>query len=276
MKFNQMSTEDPIKIIIIFFLYSQHPNLTVVKVNDTQNIIDPTKKIGFLIHGWIDSANRTWIREAASEWTKYQDINVFIVDWSRLANYEYTIAANTHTRSVGAYVAVFINYLTTLGIKLDDIIITGHSLGGQIAGFAGAALNGKIGQIIALDPAGPLFTFPLINSHENRLDKSDAQFVQVIHTSGGLLGVYYETGHVDFYPNDGIAPQIGCFVPLLTDSPTPDFISCSHFKANSYFIQSLNPAINCKASKCSSFGSWFLRACIFQPTDQLGIYNSKK
>lgn len=166
--------------------------------------------------------------------------------------------------------------MQSLGIKLDDVTITGHSLGGQIAGFAGAALNGQVGQIIGLDPANPLFTFPRLESIENRLDSTDAKFVQIIHTSSGLLGVYNDCGHNDFYPNAGIVPQIGCILPLLTDSVTPESISCSHFKANSYFIKSLNPGVNCKASKCDSYFDWFLRKCIFAPTEQLGIYNSKK
>lgn len=166
--------------------------------------------------------------------------------------------------------------MQTLGIKLNDITLTGHSLGGQIAGFTGAAFKGQIGSIIGLDPANPLFTFPVLENSTNRLDPTDAKFVQVIHTSSGLLGVYNDCGHNDFYPNAGIAPQIGCILPLLTDSPTPECISCSHFKANSYFIKSLNPAVSCKASKCDNYFAWFTRMCLFTPTERFGIYNSKK
>jgi hypothetical protein len=49
-----------------------------------------------------------------------------------------------------------------------------------------------------LDPAGPTFSIPNPN---NRLDVTDAKFVDVIHTSAGKSGIAQSIGHVDFYPN---------------------------------------------------------------------------
>ena len=63
-----------------------------------------------------------------------------------------------------------------------------------------------------MDPAGPSFEE---TSEEFHLDKSDANFVDVIHTNGeslvpyGGLGLWKAIGHVDFYPNGGIS-QRGC------------------------------------------------------------------
>lgn len=45
---------------------------------------------------------------------------------------------------------------------------------------------------------------------DGRLDPSDAEFVDVIHTDGGIIGVRRGIGHADFYPNAGEAPQPGC------------------------------------------------------------------
>jgi hypothetical protein len=45
-----------------------------------------------------------------------------------------------------------------------------------------------------LDPASPMFERAV---DSERLDKSDADFVDVIHSS--RLGLYERIGHVDFY-----------------------------------------------------------------------------
>ena len=61
----------------------------------------------------------------------------------------------------------------------------------------------KLAKITGLDPAGPCFKNW---SPQERLDKSDADFVSAIHTSGTLGTGFNKSisfGHVDFYPNDG-------------------------------------------------------------------------
>ena len=106
----------------------------------------------------------------------------------------------------------------------------GFSLGAHVAGFAGnqlknlSRITGKSSQILreiiqlyisyvflGLDPAGPLFEGydPTV-----RLDKSDADYVDIIHSNGeslivGGFGAWEPLGHVDFYPNGGRA-QRGC------------------------------------------------------------------
>lgn len=59
-----------------------------------------------------------------------------------------------------------------------------------------------------MDPAAPGFEiFPVTLQ---KLSKENADFVDVIHTAGGTFGYLESLGHVDFYPNDGTAPQPGC------------------------------------------------------------------
>lgn len=38
---------------------------------------------------------------------------------------------------------------------------------------------------------------------EDRLDKTDAIFVDIIHTNAGQNGFDRSIGHIDFYPNGG-------------------------------------------------------------------------
>lgn len=72
-----------------------------------------------------------------------------------------------------------------------------------------------------MDPAGPLFES---QDTRARLDQTDADFVDVIHSNGenlilGGLGSSQPMGHVDFYPNGG-RMQKGCshlFVGAVSD-----------------------------------------------------------
>lgn len=57
-----------------------------------------------------------------------------------------------------------------------------------------------------MDPSGPLFQgLP----ESQRFDKSEAIFVQAIHTNKGIWDYFGNCGDVDFYPNCGTF-QSGC------------------------------------------------------------------
>ena len=104
-------------------------------------------------------------------------------------------------------------------IPLKNFLVVGHSLGGQISGFVAKKVQELTGQklprLVALDPAGPFFTN---RPEEERLNKNDADVVQVIHTNGGTFGFFDSCGTIDFYPNGG-SFQPGC---LRAAFPDPD------------------------------------------------------
>ena len=58
-----------------------------------------------------------------------------------------------------------------------------------------------------LDPASLYF---ITDRTSFRLDESDAQYVDVIHTDAGVFGTTLASGHTDFWPNGG-SSQPGCF-----------------------------------------------------------------
>lgn len=57
-----------------------------------------------------------------------------------------------------------------------------------------------------MNPAGPLFD---VGNPATRLDFTDAEYVEVIHTETGTFGIAAPIGHANFYANGG-ANQPGC------------------------------------------------------------------
>lgn len=51
-----------------------------------------------------------------------------------------------------------------------------------------------------MNPAGPLFD---VNNPAERLDASDAEYVEVIHTEMTTFGIGVPIGHANFYANSG-------------------------------------------------------------------------
>lgn len=96
--------------------------------------------------------------------------------------------------------------------NFSRVSLIGHSLGAHISGAAGKRVrNGRINTIVGLDPAGPLFD---ANNPVNRLDRGDAEYVEVIHTDTNSFGIAFPIGHADFYPNGGTGMP-GCLSELM-------------------------------------------------------------
>lgn len=153
---------------------------------------------------------------------------------------------------------------------LSNVHFIGHSLGSHMAGYAGHCLQNrfhlKLGRITGLDPAAPLFAeTPRIV----RLDRSDADFVDVIHTDISLfggLGLRQRIGHVDFYPNGG-TDNPGCEGKLkeyLDNSESTlianmqQFLGCNHIRSYQFLTESIrNTKCPFMAITCPSFQvSW--------------------
>lgn len=99
-------------------------------------------------------------------------------------------------------------------VKLEDIVVVGHSLGSHVGGFCSKHLQnngiGIPGEIWGLDPAGPGFEG---RDCKNSLCVSDAKFVQTFHTSSAY-GMHKAIGNKDFYFNGG-SYQPNCEYPEL-------------------------------------------------------------
>ncbi|XP_015586898.1 pancreatic triacylglycerol lipase isoform X2 [Cephus cinctus] len=225
----------------------------------------PTK---FIIHGFSDTGSEAWVRNLIDAYLLHEDVNVIVVGWGPLAAELYPIAAN-NTQRVGEFVGSFLEFLNReSNLEYKDVHISGHSLGSHVAGFAGAYLEGRIGRITGLDPASPLFeTISGIVDPDFRLDPTDAQFVDIIHTSGPAFGFLAPLGHADFYPNNGKFPQPGCsFWPTTT--------YCSHSRAHQFMTESIGSTSGFKARACENWKKYKEGRCDYNPVVLMGEYAS--
>lgn len=103
-------------------------------------------------------------------------------------------------------------------------------------------LSGKIGRITALDPAKPCFK----RSVDYRLGRRDAKFVQVVHSSAGVLGLEQPIGHVDIYVNGVLVKQPECLDRGIT-------IECDHAQAWKLYSASVMDEKALMGRKC---GDW--------------------
>lgn len=110
-----------------------------------------------------------------------------------------------------------------------------------------------------LDPAGPLFSN---NNKDNRIDETDANFVQIIHTNDGRLGYRGRLGHADYYPNGGRS-QPGCGVDLTG--------SCAHSRSYAYYAESLK-SDRFLAKNCDSYND-FTNGICRNKKSSMGMFN---
>ncbi|TDG38517.1 hypothetical protein AWZ03_015061, partial [Drosophila navojoa] len=89
----------------------------------------------------------------------------------------------------------------------------------------------KLKHITGLDPAKPLFVSA---AKLRRLDQTDAEFVDVIHTDTMQYGVLRQVGHADFYPNFGKLEQPGC-------EDADNITTCNHNRAPALYAESIMP-----------------------------------
>lgn len=180
----------------------------VIPSDDFDREFDPNLETKILIHGWLNSKDTDNFQLMKENYLRKQDLNVLVVDWSKLSyGFNYLRAAG-YVPELGEEVGRFINRIIDMGADPQHIHLIGHSLGAHVAGAAGKMFKNRIARITGLDPALP--SFDHFKDADQRLDFTDAQFVDIIHTCAGTLGLFAPIGHVDFYPNGGTPTQPGC------------------------------------------------------------------
>lgn len=182
----------------------------------------------FTAHGWNGGANSGANVNVRDALLARGDFNVISIDWSVGAVHANYITARRNVDVAGPVVGQFVNFLVAHGASLNQIYLSGHSLGGHLVGVAGKNINGLVNTIISLDPAGPLFS---LDEPLRRVDATDGQYVEIIQTNANLLGFGPPIGDADFYPNGGNS-QPGCGIDASG--------SCAHDRAVQFYVESIN------------------------------------
>ncbi|KAL7011739.1 hypothetical protein ACKWTF_014420 [Chironomus riparius] len=247
------------------FTNSTRTTPTLIDINSPTTItslkINKDHKIYFIAHGFLELGNAKWLINMMNEILNYDNqATVIIVDWrGGSAPPYYQAVANI--RVVGAVVAhVIMGIALELEMdNLDKFHLIGHSLGSHVSGYAGyftqRDFGMKVGRITGLDPAKPYFEFthPIV-----RLDLSDAQFVDILHTDSATFqeksfGLKQQIGHVDFYPNGG-RDQPVCRGQYFDGT-------CNHKNAVELFTESINTKCPFMAISCESYEDFLKGTC---------------
>ena len=248
-----------------FQLYTPEDKLHYIVVdakNLTQSTFKHSRDTKFIVHGFGSAPDIDHLLHIKDGFlSRNHDVNVIMVDWREGSHMPDYLAASKNTKVTGRAIG---NFVTDANIDPSKVHCIGHSLGAQTCGFASKTT--RFPRVTGLDPAGPLFKG---NEVSERLDKSDADYVDVIHTDI-LAGIQDAIGHKNFYPNGGIH-QPGCILRNVEEESVFDvrnlqgegisFLGCNHQRATNYFAESLHSDCKFVSTKCSSYLAYLAGIC---------------
>ncbi|XP_037937553.1 vitellogenin-1-like [Teleopsis dalmanni] len=204
---------------------------------------DSKKKVVIFATGWATKVNDSKaINALAKAYNCRGDVNFVAFDTANFVDTLYTWSA-LNTDEIGLNLAKGLVKLSNI-VPVENIHLIGHSLGAHIVGAAGRyfqQLSGKqIPRITGLDPAKPCFNE---GASLSGLMRGDADFIDIIHSSPGILGKREPMGDIDFYAG-GLDPlPKGCLS-----------VMCGHERAWRYFAESVYPGNeeNFMGKRCTS------------------------
>ncbi|KOB75067.1 Uncharacterized protein OBRU01_08153 [Operophtera brumata] len=186
--------------------------------------MDFSKKTVLFMGGYLDSAVLYPISPAMGGLYTRKGYNVLLLEYIQFTTVMYPVAARL-LRPVGKAAAEMLAELAGQGLDPKKLEIIGLSHGGQGVSFIAKSyrrITGRnVSRITALDPSGPCFRRL---GPEDRIDASDADLVDIIHTNIDGYGFAGAVGHVNFYVNGGEFQSAD-----IADFPCTSF--CSHSKS---------------------------------------------
>ncbi|XP_012539036.1 pancreatic triacylglycerol lipase [Monomorium pharaonis] len=230
-----------------FYLYTRKnpeigQQLFIDDVDSVRNSFwNPDHPTRLYSHGWQGDCEGVSCRPIVDAYLNDSDYNVILIDWHEVAKRWYWISVKG-VPLVSQRVGLLIDFLEkSANLDPTRTMVIGVSLGAHVAGLGARFATSNIGEVLVLDPAKPAF-----ESREpgERVDKSDAIHVQVVHTCTKFIGIKKEIGTSDFYPNGG-EEQPGCGqIKWIGDL---EAIRCAHLRAYQYYLESLTNPIGFRA-----------------------------
>ncbi|XP_063825708.1 pancreatic triacylglycerol lipase-like [Ostrinia nubilalis] len=209
-----------------------------------------------ITHGWKSSVEDRSVVLIKDAYLETDNVNVISFDWSSIADTYYCVAAFL-ANFVAEIMALFLEALQLkYGVRGRDMHLIGHSLGAHVVGMAASQTSFAISRVTGLDPAAPLFEWPFLLPPSLRIDSSSADFVDIIHSCGELMGFAGPLGHEDFFPNSGMFPQPGC-----EDEDFYTSASCSHARAYEYFTDTIYDGTVYPSWNCESWEAFLNGKC---------------
>ncbi|OWR51181.1 pancreatic lipase-related protein 2 [Danaus plexippus plexippus] len=242
-----VSTSNPMKEIRRKYNYYQMKELA------KDPLLDFNKRTVLYIGGFLDSPNFPIPGRVAKVYNSI-GYNVLLLDTSYFTTYEYPRASRL-ARPVGVHGAKMLFELKKQGLDPKKLDVVGLSLGVHTASFIAKnfrLITGvNISRITALDPSGPCFRNL---GPEDRIDKSDADFVEMIATNIDGYGMAAPVGHVNYYVNGGEF-QPGELVWFLC------MTLCSHIRSYMVWLSALQHPNSFIAMQCDSVQQARFKKC---------------
>ncbi|XP_053667203.1 pancreatic triacylglycerol lipase-like [Anopheles marshallii] len=227
-----------------------HIDETWDQSNLSTSYFNPSHPVKVIIHGYNADMFLTPLINMKGEYLSRANYNLFYVDWSDLAHGPCYPSAVHNTRHVGKCIGQLVQRIIDAGT--DNIHLVGFSLGAQVTNYVSTTVRPfRLKRITGLDPAMPLF---ITAAADDKLDPTDAEFVDVIHTNALVQGKIERCGHADFYVNGGIL-QPGCW------SSGQNPMACSHHRAPDYFAESIRSLTGFWGWSCQSYVYYLLGFC---------------
>ncbi|XP_073962145.1 phospholipase A1-like [Choristoneura fumiferana] len=224
---------------------------------DELDLIEATQTVAIVIHGRNDASFSDFTNTLVNSFI-YSDksVAVIVVDWSLVANLDYTTLFNSVPFVADDIISLISRMVTEIKINTQLVHIVGFDIGAHIAGIVSRDPRARVKKITGLSPAGEKW-----DANSRRLRATDADYVEVVHSDYlgvRALGIADQIGTVDLYLNTGTS-QPGC-----------SNNQCNHDRAWHVFAATLDTGGHLVGLRCETLADMTRNRCTGFPAVMLG------